>query len=179
MFRGKQTEVTVRVLRAESGVIEETVTTNVQSAKASLRVVETREPRFLEHPLGGNSVLIEIAPYLLAAHDGKGPLGISRAIGYPHGQGGMAPWIVTVRELGWEKIAVPAGSFQALRVEINGQREYVVNAAGQVGRFSVVVWYSPEVKRSVKLEHRTWSTYLGSIPNGYDVVELLSYRPPS
>jgi len=181
MFRGQQ-EVTVRVLRTDGAVIEEAVTANAQGAKAAQRVVDTREPRFLEHALGGSALLIEIAPYLLAAHEGKGTPQIQGATGYPHGHANLAPWVVTARERGWERLTVPAGTFQALRVELDGRREREVSAHGQTGRFSITAWYSPEVKRLVKVEHKTWPTSVfdrGGAQNGHDVLELVAYRPPS
>jgi hypothetical protein len=49
---------------------------------------------------------------------------------------------------------------------------------GESGRFSIVAWYAPEVKRLVKLEHKTWELYSGKL-NGHDVVELLAFSPSS
>lgn len=181
MYGGRRSEITVRVLRTEGTVIEEAVTTNTQDGKAATRVVEARAPHFLEHSLGGNAALIEIAPYLLAAHDGKGmPRGL-QATGYP--QGTLGPWVASIEEKGWQRITVSAGSFQALRVEILGRRvvdRQSLRADVEVGRFSIVAWYSPDVRRLVRLEHKTWSaTYSNEAQIGHDVVELLSYLPPS
>ncbi len=68
----------------------------------------------------------------------------------PHASGRL-PWRQWLRALGWERVAVPAGDFVALRVERmidfrhwDGWREWPQ-------RFDTV-WYAPEVNRWVQRE---------------------------
>lgn len=181
IFGKGPTAINVRVLRSDSTSVEELVAASANAAPVARRMVNIGELRFLEYPMSANSDLVELAPYLLAGNDGKGmPRGL-QATGYP--QGTLGPWVASIEEKGWERITVPAGSFQALRVEIQGRRvveRQLLRADVEVGRFSIVAWYSPDVRRLVRLEHKTWSaTHSNKAQIGHDVVELLSYRPPS
>jgi hypothetical protein len=72
---------------------------------------------------------------------------------------GEAPWTAKVR--GWEDITVPAGTFRALRIELENSCYYNSVDAGMC-RQTDVVWYSPLVKRHVRLERRAYKdAYLG------------------
>jgi hypothetical protein len=47
---------------------------------------------------------------------------------------------------------VPAGTFKALRVELNSSRNASANSAAQSApaRIRYVIWYAPDAKRTVK-----------------------------
>jgi hypothetical protein len=64
-------------------------------------------------------------------------------------------------------------------VEVRGTRTLVGYAPNSVasspGRFEYTAWYSPELKRYVKLRHRTWSGTNQAL--GDEQVELLEHRP--
>jgi hypothetical protein len=66
--------------------------------------------------------------------------------------GGNGDW--TARVIGWETITVPAGTFQAIRIELDNSC-YVTGVDGGVCGQQDRVWYAPEVKRHVKLERRS------------------------
>jgi hypothetical protein len=144
--------------------------------------VNSGELRVLEQPFGSNVVLTELAPYLIAANGGKAPADPGRVGGYPIGGAGLAPWIYRALVQDWGQVTVPAGTFRVLRVEVNGDRERpAFTNVNNVGRFRITAWYAPEIKRYVRLEHRTWS---GSISgagqlSGDEAVELLKYIPGS
>jgi hypothetical protein len=77
-------------------------------------------------------------------------------------------------------VSVPAGTFNALRVEVQGVRSLATSNTGTAvlaiaRRFEYTAWYVPELKRYVKSRHRSWST--SSAPIGEELVELLEYRP--
>jgi hypothetical protein len=78
-------------------------------------------------------------------------------------------------------VTVPAGTYRALRIEANGRRTSAIySQAVFAGEFNLVVWYAPDVKRYVRLEHRVWSANpMDKALIGHDVVELLKYTPPS
>jgi uncharacterized caspase-like protein len=74
---------------------------------------------------------------------------------------------------GEEEVVVAAGRFRALKLVLRGQA--ATRSAGRAGTVSVehVVWYAPEVKRSVKA---TVSTTVGSALREATSVELMEYR---
>lgn len=179
LYARRKLDVTVRVLNVLDSVIEEAVTTNAPGAKLARRVVDVRDPRILEHALSANSTLIEIVPYLLAGHEGKTPIEISGVSGYPNESAGsgLSNWEPTAQVHDWEQVTVPAGSFRAVRVEVRGKRDRALYGPVVANRFSLSVWLAPDVKRIVKLEHKVWGN--NGAPMANDVLELLSYRPPS
>ena len=62
-----------------------------------------------------------------------------------------------VKVAGWEDIAVPAGTFRALRIEMKGRTK----RTDQISEFdqSTTIWYSPQVRRHVKFQNRNpWQT---------------------
>lgn len=179
-FGQRATDVTVRAERVDAEFVEETVFRKGGGAEVSRRTVPTREVRFYDYPIGGDAYLLEFAPYLAAAYREKTlPDGIAPG-GYPMVDGHLrADWAVTTLQGEWEDVTVPAGTFRALRYVAEGNRERgaMVGVRSYTLKFNVTVWYSPDVKRIVKLEHQTWGS--GAAPHGDDIVELVEYRPPS
>jgi hypothetical protein len=68
-------------------------------------------------------------------------------------------WYSQGRAMGWESVSVPAGSFKALRVEINSSRNAGAGSASQStpARVRYVIWYAPEAKRTVKHLRTVWA----------------------
>jgi hypothetical protein len=173
-------DVTVRANRVDRELIEESISGG--SLGAFRRNVHAREPRILRYRLGGEASVIELAPYLVAANDNTLPVGPIRPIGYPGtGASGRAvsyKW--RTRPHDWEDVVVPAGTYRALRYEIDADREDVGSVYLPRGdattRLKLNVWYSPEVQRIVKLEHKVWTN--AAAPYSDDAIELLEYRPP-
>lgn len=56
--------------------------------------------------------------------------------------------------VGWEKVTVPAGTFTALKITWTGYYRSSDGAQSGSGKVDVVLWYSPEVKRSVKSSYK-------------------------
>ncbi|HEU4646167.1 MAG TPA: hypothetical protein VFS80_11475 [Burkholderiales bacterium] len=173
---GKQLgEVTVSVLRVEGATVEEAVSSGSRDAR---RAVDTRETRFYEHVMRGETLLVEFAPYLVAAREGKAPDFIGGGSGYPIGPTGFPGWRVSSQVQGWESVSVPAGSYKALRVEVSGQRERdAFTNSSHTGRFRMSLWYAPDVMRVVRIEHQTYSGALSQRgqPVGNDLVELVKF----
>lgn len=179
-YTRRQTEVTVQVLRVDGPIVEEAIA--AAAGQSARRVVNSGEMRILEQPFGSNVALTELAPYLIAANGGKAPADPGRVSGYPIGGAGLAPWITRTSVQDWEQVTVPAGTFRVLRVEVNGDRERpAFTNVSNIGRFRITAWYAPEVKRFVRLEHRTWSGTISGVgqQSGDEVVELLKYVPGS
>jgi hypothetical protein len=173
------TDVTVRADRVDAEFIEETVFRKGGSS-VSRRTVPAREPRFFEYPVRSEASLLELAPYLVAAYEGKAPPDGITPIGYPHAPGDIqSGWIMTTYPGDWEDVTVPAGTYRALRYEAQGARERppLVGVRSYTLKFRVTVWYSPDIKRIVKLQHQTWGS--AAAPHGDDSIELVEYRPPS
>lgn len=178
-FGTRTADITVRADRVDPDLIEETVFAKGQSQGAVRRTVDTREARFLFYPIGGDVQVLEIAPYLLAPTEGKPPADPLAPVGYEAEKTtyGSTDWRIDVRPGDWEDVAVPAGKYRALRYTIEGERVGSGTRAflrTMVRRFSVNVWYAPEVRRIVKLQHQMFDR--AAIGDGS--AELIEYRPP-
>jgi hypothetical protein len=73
-----------------------------------------------------------------------------------------------------EQVTVPAGSFEAYRIECEGIWT-PVSREPLSGRFSEITWYAPAVHWWVKqtVLDRTWT----GVPTEKFALELLEYRP--
>jgi hypothetical protein len=181
LFSRRRIDVTVRVLRVDDNIVEESVVASA-GGQGARRVVDARASRFIEYPLGGDAALIELAPYLLAGNDGNPPLHIAGMSVYPTGGPGLAGWAYKTRVHDWEQVTVPAGTFRALRIDISGERNrQVFTGVGSfTGQFRISAWYAPDAKRLVRLEHKAWSGAISGTGRqiGEEVLELLKYSPP-
>jgi hypothetical protein len=76
--------------------------------------------------------------------------------------------------LGWEKITVPAGEFDAMKVELTAfyQGEEVGTNGGS-GQLKETLWFAPAVNNFVKLEYQD-SDWQGRIFNR-DMWELTTF----
>ena len=79
---------------------------------------------------------------------------------------------------GWERIVVPAGSFDAIRIDVRGAISETgsINYYAQAGSIASVIWYAPAVGRIVKKQivHRD-NTPIG-LGNLAEQWELLEYK---
>ncbi len=57
-----------------------------------------------------------------------------------------------VKVVSYEQVKVPAGTFWAFKIEENRHRRGAKRGRAQTGT-NITVWYSPEIKFSVKVEH--------------------------
>jgi len=132
---------------------------------------------FLGRRLAEGQTLVEFAPYLQS--DGEAAtLSVASPSGYPDNSN---DWNISLQSNGREPVTVPAGTFNALRIELRGIRSiptYNISSAtygGVANRFEFVTWYVPELRRYVKSRHRSWNAW--SVAIGDEQVELLEYRP--
>lgn len=113
----------------------------------------------------------EVSPYLQAlggAEPGKTWRGVSLLPNSDDFAG---------RVIGNERITVPAGTFDAVKVVLEGSQPV---AGTGPRRFSVMVWYAPAVKRFVKAVYsapEATQAYFVYAVQERDTVELLEYRP--
>ena len=179
IFSRRPVEVNVRVVSVDDTIVEEAVTAS--GANSVRRTVNASETRFMEFPLNASNALVELAPYLVALSRGDAPAPKHSPEGYPRGGSSMPGWNVSVRAAGWEHVKVPAGTYRALRYEVLGNRT-LANSGRTVaaGRFEMSIWYSNDVDRVVKQEHRVWTADSISPMLAVDeLLELVAYRPPN
>jgi hypothetical protein len=77
-----------------------------------------------------------------------------------------------VKAQGWETVTVPAGTFDALRINFSCGYFYHGVDSGN-GRTTDVVWYSPLVKRHVRMQRKN---FRGPYVGNDDLEELTAYR---
>ena len=133
--------------------------------------------RYLSRQLGGSKTLLEYLPYALAG--GEPPASWPAPSGYPSYATPYLEWKYAIKVVGWESVTVPAGTYRALRIEVEGHRGKDPDPfwwPKQAARFQHTIWYAPEAKRYVKARHRAWSMTASLFAD--DLVELLEVRLP-
>jgi len=131
------------------------------------------EMGFLVRRVGGQRVL-ELSPYLLAYSADPAP-GTTRAPAtYPFG-GDARDWKLKLTAVTRERVTVPAGVFDAVRVNIDGERAGYGPERG-IQRFAYTVWYAPNVGRYVQSRHQFF-TRRGE-GAGDEWVELTKFEAP-
>jgi hypothetical protein len=85
---------------------------------------------------------------------------------------------LTMQAAGWERVTVPAGSFDAIRISARGHISETGsrNYYAQSGTVSSVIWYAPAIGQIVRkeIDHRDNSPIaLGNLSERW---ELVSYR---
>ncbi len=150
-------------------------TLSVDGGPAMSADVDPRSGKYLSRLLGGSKTLLEYLPYALAG--GAPPAAWPVPSGYPTYATPYLEWTYGVKAIGWESVTVPAGTFRALRIEVEGSRGRDPDPfwwPKQAERFAHTIWYAPEAKRYVKARHRAWS--MTSALFADDAVELLEVR---
>jgi hypothetical protein len=126
--------------------------------------------RFIERRLGGERTALEFNPYF-ATYDWNGRR-TDPVNGYPAPQS-ISDWETHTRVSPNVPVDVPAGRFNTLMVQVEGVRSADSGVAFRnvPARFEVTAWYSPEVKRYVRMENRLWTA--GSALVGEERIDLL------
>ncbi|HUN69236.1 MAG TPA: hypothetical protein VMU46_10580 [Burkholderiales bacterium] len=165
---------TVRAPGVGGDAVEETFAVDGGSGIAA--TVDARSGKYLSRMLGSSRTVLEYLPYALAG--GEPPASWPTPSGYPTYSTPYLEWSYTTKAVGWESVTVPAGTFRALRVEIEGHRGKDPDPywwPKQAARFQHTFWYAPEVKRYVKAHHLAWAMTASQMAD--EAVELLEYRP--
>ncbi|BBO19971.1 MAG: hypothetical protein HKUEN07_30360 [Rhodocyclaceae bacterium] len=158
---GKSETFTVRVTAASpSGVADE-----VRIGKA--RHNASFEPILaITHRKLGNLTLREPSPYLL--HFGMKESGDWKKIEVFEGKESF-----TARLAGTESVQVPAGTFEAQKLVIEG-REHHPRLTGMSRTYTITAWYAPAARRIVKLT--TIGATHSLFPAEQETLELTEYR---
>ena len=171
--------VTMTITDADSERILDKVT---RGNARSFGVARTFRPGFnpdavfQETELPGKYVLVEFSPYVAAS--GVPTLGaewkeLSSDLTLKDSNGSKVRVNLSIRAVVEEHVRVPAGEFNTTRIEVRGKR---VDATSENDsqNFLLTYWYSPEVRRPVKISMRQPSK-LGGTSNA-DTFELLGYH---
>jgi hypothetical protein len=143
----------------------------VEGTSGSEDHVFTSALEMVERPLSGNS-FFELSPYLQAF----GTLPAEAAVASPTPNWG-APFSGRARLRGTERVTVPAGGFDAVRMDIEISRTPGGKLQPRIDpAFTLAtVWYAPGPKRAVQWRLVTRASALNILVD--DTYQLASYRP--
>jgi hypothetical protein len=79
--------------------------------------------------------------------------------------------------VGWEQVVVPAGTFNSLKIEINGLYDGLDARGRWNGVISETIWYVPELKNAARWTYQDNIRGRGDFNN--DIWELVAYKPAS
>lgn len=156
-----------------SGGQHQTYSSNAREMNFAVRRVDT-EP------------IYELAPYLLAHVPAPSADPAQRPL-YP-ADGAASSWNVRITQVERDRVQVPAGDFEAVRLRITGENPALlhgvttahplVQAASdyRTQRFEYTVWYVPEIGRYVQSRHQTFSRLGNMIGDHW--VQLASVERP-
>ena len=178
LFSNRQREFVVRTTLVDRSSVTEIVSSGNQQRTF---LTNTAEIRFQRRRIDGEDV-IELAPYLLTrVPTPTMPLADSPRT-YP-GSGTAQDWRVRVLAVAHEEVSVPAGRFEAYRIQLAGENDqqrfgrgsYNPNMDYVPQRFEYEVWYAPAIGRYVQIHHKTFNR------SGKDVsdewVQLTKFQP--
>jgi hypothetical protein len=120
------------------------------------------EPRIFEQPLAQGAMLFEFAPFMLAFSDLQPGVKWSKIPGASSSDS-ISDWRFAGRVTGRERVRVPAGTFDAIKAELEGQldisfpstRDPFSEMAASYQTYSI--WFVPEIGRAVKYDRRTFN----------------------
>jgi S1-C subfamily serine protease len=175
-------EFTLRVAGVDGWNVNETFERDGETSgrRTFQATVSAQELSFSERMLESGRTFVEFAPYLVATEKLEGTLPW-RELGASFPATGKS-WTYDGQKQSGEQVSVPAGSYKAIRIEINGNgpgNEWrtmvgMISRSRSVTRFAYTLWYAPEVKRYVKIHLETWD---GTGDKSSDeIVELLEYK---
>jgi hypothetical protein len=108
-----------------------------------------------------------------------GPLKFPMQIGNKHAykeqpwSNGLGHWTATCEVVSEDKLTVPAGTFDTVRITCSGFYQRVFEGNWN-GRFNNVTWYAPAISRVVKFEHYDFN---GAAAFNKQQTELVEFTP--
>ena len=138
----------------------------------------TSDAKLIEREFIEGHPMMDFSPYLLAFHDAAKKRMEWEKLPYLSSSPSAAflnSWQLSGKILGKETVTVPAGTFQAVKARITGQRNPRHFPAQQESTQVIhTVWYAPEVKRIVKMTSDLKNPRYE--PTEKDIFELVSYK---
>lgn len=137
------------------------------------------EPRIFEQQLDQNATLYEFSPFMTAFSELQPGVRWSKIDGAKSSDS-INDWRFSGKVTGRERVRVPAGNFDAIKAELEGQldlsfpstRDPFSETAASYQTYSI--WFVPEIGRAVKYERRTYNR--GRRLLEHEQYELMSYR---
>jgi hypothetical protein len=137
------------------------------------------EPRIFEQQINQNARLIEFAPFMTAFSELQPGVKWNKIAGATSTDS-ISDWRFSGKVAGRERVRVPAGSFDAIKAELEGEldisfpstRDAFNEPTPSYQTYSI--WFVPEVGRAVKYERRTYNR--GRRLLDHEQYELVSYQ---
>ena len=167
---------THRVTAVSAREVAQTISVSPSPDGAAAQQAFTPSSRFVEWR-GPGFYLLEFNPFLDAFGVLQNSSAMTELPAMPPENPMYGNWSTRGRVRGSESVTVPAGTFNALKVEIDSTRAPIESAGGQSRepiRTVLTLWYAPDVKRIVKMV-RLVLTPEGSHLDE-DTYELVRYR---
>lgn len=164
--------VAMRVTAVKGGAVRDAVSVRADGDSAGVEHEFSARLEVASRTAGGLDV-VELSPYLQAfavPQSGSAPVAMRAA------QWGTE-WSATARFGVRERVTVPAGTFDAMRVNVLARRPFLrgqMDDAIDPTRLDLAAWYAPQVKRYVRLT--VLSHAEGLNPLLRDTYELIEYR---
>lgn len=162
--------VVIAVQSVSNGVVTDSL--RADGVAADVKRWAGAQPAFMNW----DSIGSEFSPYL-AAYSDVGNFGTLRGFSTPDMPPSWSQWHSEARVLGQEVVTVPAGSYQAHKVEVWSNRRATGGptlASVEPVRVQYVIWYAASAKRYVKMQRRIISA--SGRENERDVFELVAHR---
>ena len=172
-FSGMPKEVFIhRVIAVHPDEIDDMLYVNGGNTAGDERVFTSKSSLAISQRPLHSVPRLEFGPYLQAFKPDL-PFGAFGPFSAPAPDG--EAWQFKGRVLGNEMVSVPAGTFDTMKVELNGTR----GAGGGPPRAApvqarYVIWYAPKAKRYVKYEVNLWNQYFQ--PLAKDRFELVDFK---
>lgn len=162
--------IVIAVQSVANGVVTDGL--RAEGMAADVRRSTGAKPMFMSW----NEIGTEFSPYL-AAYNDMNSLGTLRGFATPDVGAYWTQWYSEGKVIGQETVTVPAGSFQAHKVEVWSNRR-ATGGPTQAGiepvRIQYLIWYATSAKRYVKMQRRVISA--SGAENERDVFELVARR---
>jgi hypothetical protein len=136
------------------------------------------EPRMFQQVIDSQSTVLEFSPFLTAFTDLQPGLRWSR-IAVPNGDS-LGAWTFSGKVVGRENVRVPAGTFEAVKAELEGNADIAFPSTRDAYNEMIAayqtytIWFVPEVGREVKYERRTYNRARRLLE--HEQYELQSYK---
>lgn len=151
---------------------------DAESAPATQRRLPL-EPRIFEQSLGQNATLFEFAPFMTAFSELQPGVRWNKIAGATSSDS-INDWRFSGKVIGRERVRVPAGDFDAIKAELEGELDVSFPSTRDsynettASYQTYAVWFVPEIGRAIKYERRTYNR--GRRLLDHEQYELLSYQ---
>ncbi len=165
--------VVVKVEEAEAGRVTDKM--SMRGGRGADERTHEGVAEVIERSVGRDVRVIEMLPYVQSLLTGLKP-GEEKTL--PNLALVRESYTVKLRFVGAETVSVPAGSFNASRLEIVGQRigygvPHASSMVSTVNQFTYTLWFASEARRVVKAQYSSSNVYRSRLDD--DSLELVSF----